>query len=59
MRHQSFLILQKRILISGASGLIGSQLIPFLDTGGHEVIQLVRRKPQMKINDFGILRKEN
>ena len=45
-RHQSFSHLpRKRILISGASGLIGSQLIPFLDAGGHEVIQLVRRKP--------------
>ena len=45
-RHQSFSDLpRKRILVSGASGLIGSQLIPFLDTGGHEVIQLVRRKP--------------
>jgi len=46
MRHQSFSESpRKRILVSGASGLIGSQLIPFLDTGGHEVIQLVRRKP--------------
>ena len=46
MRHQSFSETpRKRILVSGASGLIGSQLIPFLDTGGHEVIQLVRRKP--------------
>ena len=45
-RYQSFSNLpRKRILISGASGLIGSQLIPFLDAGGHEVIQLVRRKP--------------
>ena len=45
-RHQSFSHLpRKKILISGASGLIGSQLMPFLDTGGHEIIQLVRRKP--------------
>lgn len=34
-----------KILISGASGLIGSNLIPFLTTGGHEVHKLVRRKP--------------
>lgn len=33
------------ILISGASGLIGSALIPFLTTGGHTVLQLVRRVP--------------
>ena len=33
------------ILVSGASGLIGSVLIPFLTTGGHRVMQLVRRRP--------------
>ncbi len=33
------------ILISGASGLVGSALIPFLTTGGHRVIRLVRRYP--------------
>ncbi|HBN26979.1 MAG TPA: TIGR01777 family protein [Desulfobacteraceae bacterium] len=32
------------ILISGASGLIGSALIPFLTTGGHHVTRLVRDK---------------
>lgn len=32
-----------RILISGASGLIGSALAPFLSTGGHTVLSLVRR----------------
>jgi hypothetical protein len=35
-----------RILLSGASGLVGRQLTAFLDTGGHEVIQLVRRAPR-------------
>ena len=34
----------KRILVSGAGGTIGSSLIPFLQTQGHEVIQLVRDK---------------
>jgi len=33
------------ILISGAGGVIGSALVPFLTTGGHRVIRLVRRKP--------------
>lgn len=33
------------ILISGASGVIASALIPFLSTGGHRVIPLVRRPP--------------
>jgi len=31
-----------RILVSGASGLIGRSLIPFLRTQGHEVVRLVR-----------------
>lgn len=34
---------KKRILISGASGFIGSALTAFLSTGGHSVIRLVRR----------------
>lgn len=33
------------VLISGASGLVGSTLIPFLTTGGHRVTRLVRRAP--------------
>ena len=33
------------VLISGASGLVGSSLIPFLTTGGHRVTRLVRRQP--------------
>lgn len=32
------------IAISGASGLIGTELIPFLSTGGHRILRLVRRK---------------
>jgi uncharacterized protein (TIGR01777 family) len=31
-----------KILVSGSSGLVGSLLTPFLTTGGHEVIRLVR-----------------
>ena len=31
-----------KILITGSHGLIGSALIPFLTTGGHEVLRLVR-----------------
>jgi len=33
-----------KILVTGASGLIGSALIPFLTTGGHEVLRLVRQR---------------
>ena len=32
-----------RVLVSGASGLIGRALVPFLRTQGHEVVRLVRR----------------
>ncbi|MHC4931805.1 MAG: NAD-dependent epimerase/dehydratase family protein, partial [Planctomycetota bacterium] len=33
-----------RIGVSGASGLLGSALVPFLTTGGHEVQRIARRK---------------
>lgn len=33
-------------LISGASGVLGKELIPFLTVGGHKVWTLVRRKPR-------------
>lgn len=33
------------ILITGASGFIGSEMVPFLTSGGHRVIRLVRRSP--------------
>ena len=32
------------ILITGAKGLIGRALVPFLTTGGHLVIRVVRSK---------------
>jgi uncharacterized protein (TIGR01777 family) len=35
-----------KVLITGATGLIGSALIPFLTTGGHEVARLVRSQPR-------------
>jgi uncharacterized protein (TIGR01777 family) len=31
-----------KVLVSGASGLIGSALIPLLTTGGHDVVRLIR-----------------
>ncbi len=34
-----------KVVLTGASGLIGSALIPELRQAGHEVIQLVRRDP--------------
>jgi uncharacterized protein len=35
-----------KVAVSGASGLIGSALVPALETAGHEVVRLVRREPQ-------------
>jgi hypothetical protein len=37
-----------KVAITGASGLVGSALVPFLTTGGHEVVRLVRRAPKSK-----------
>ena len=37
----------KRIFVTGASGTIGSMLVPFLRTCGHEVIRLVRKKREL------------
>ena len=43
-RHAEFSHLKrKKILVAGSSGLIGRQLVAFLDTGGHDVWRLVRR----------------
>jgi hypothetical protein len=38
---------QMRVLISGSTGLVGSALVPFLTTGGHEVVRLVRSQTQI------------
>lgn len=35
-----------KVAVSGASGLIGSTLLPALRADGHEVLQLVRRTPR-------------
>jgi uncharacterized protein (TIGR01777 family) len=35
-----------KVAITGASGLIGSALGPFLTTGGHALVRLVRRPPR-------------
>ena len=34
-----------RILVSGASGLVGSALVTALESAGHSVVRLVRREP--------------
>jgi uncharacterized protein (TIGR01777 family) len=35
-----------KVAVTGASGLVGSTLVPFLTMGGHEVVRLVRRSPR-------------
>jgi len=43
-RHSQFADRQRnRVAITGSGGLVGSSLLPFLTTGGHEVVRLVRR----------------
>jgi hypothetical protein len=37
---------RQTVVITGANGVIGSRLVPFLTTGGHRVLTLVRRPPQ-------------
>ncbi len=43
---------KKRILISGASGTIGSILVPYLRTCGHEVIRLVRKSGELEHDEL-------
>jgi hypothetical protein len=35
-----------KVAVTGSTGLIGSALVPFLTSGGHEVRRLVRRPPR-------------
>lgn len=35
-----------KVAITGASGLVGKALVPYLTTAGHEVFRLVRRAPR-------------
>ncbi|NND71104.1 MAG: TIGR01777 family protein, partial [Rhodothermales bacterium] len=43
--HDRYASPSLRFAVSGASGSIGSQLVPFLRAGGHQVQTLVRRPP--------------
>ncbi|ACL04028.1 domain of unknown function DUF1731 [Desulfatibacillum aliphaticivorans] len=43
--HKKLAAKPMTIVISGASGMIGRTLVPFLTTGGHKVKKLVRRQP--------------
>lgn len=50
--HKKYSRAPLRILISGASGILGSALKPLLTTGGHEVWTLVRRKADPQANEI-------
>lgn len=43
-----------KILMTGASGLVGGALRPFLETGGHTVVPL-KRGPEVKVGSDGSL----
>ncbi len=34
------------VAVTGSHGLIGSALVPFLETGGHRVVRMVRSRPE-------------
>jgi len=39
------------VAVTGSRGLIGSELVPFLTTGGHRVVRLVTRKVRSAFDD--------
>jgi len=49
LRHYS--IKPKTIIVSGATGVVGSELVPYLQTQGHKVIRLIRNEKQLCIGD--------
>lgn len=50
--HMSCSSSPMRILVSGASGVLGKELLPLLSTGGHQIWTLVRRKPHPENNEI-------
>ncbi len=53
MRHRTYSReASLRIAVAGASGLIGSNLVHFLTSGGHRVDPLVRRQPRPRTTEI-------
>jgi len=52
LTHYAGKVKRQRILVSGASGTIGSALVPFLRTCGHEVIRLVRHTGDLAADEL-------
>jgi uncharacterized protein (TIGR01777 family) len=50
--HKKYGAKSMKILITGSTGLIGSSLIPFLTTGGHNISCLKRDKSKIGGNDL-------
>lgn len=50
--HKRCSAIPLNILISGASGILGRELLPLLTTGGHKVWTLVRRTPDPAKNEI-------
>lgn len=50
--HNRLLTRPMKVLISGASGVLGRALQSLLTTGGHEVWKLVRRQPDYSRNEL-------
>lgn len=51
LRHRRYPTPPLRILVSGSSGLIGSALVSYLTTAGHDVVRLVRHHAAPDANE--------
>ena len=51
--HGAFPDEHLHVAVSGTSGLVGSALVPFLTTGGHDVRRIVRGQPDRARGDVG------
>ncbi len=51
-RHALYRGKRLRVAVTGSGGLIGSALCHFLTTGGHEVLRIVRRKPDREAGEI-------